>query len=59
MNKPLSETDPDLFDIMEHEKVRKYSVHEDCGVFGLLLEKKKKNRRRIHRVRVSCRNRKR
>lgn len=23
LNKPLSETDPDLFDIMEHEKVRK------------------------------------
>lgn len=25
MNKPLSETDPELYDIMEHEKVRRAS----------------------------------
>ena len=32
LNKPLVETDPELFDIMEHEKVIKQELHSSSTI---------------------------
>lgn len=52
MNKPLSETDPDLFDIMEHEKVCALSSGEN--VEYLLLMTLNSEQMTYYTVKVLC-----